>query len=121
MHPGMKNSIFDFFINLGIRYMRKGDENFHHSMLIHTKETKKTIHGLLDTVKPFVLKLRQAIQSKGIGRDSYKLMFSELQEYYDKEQKNVLDGKQLVPDFIELSGKLWEYFSDFQCESFQKF
>ena len=98
--------------------MRKGDENFHHSMLIHTKETKKTMHGLLDTVKPFVLKLRQAIQSKGIGRDSYKLMFSELQEYYDKEKKNVLDCNQHVPDFIELSGKLWEYFSDFQCESF---
>ena len=52
-----------------MRCHRRGDSNFHHSMLVHTKETKATMHGLLDTIRPFVERLRQTIQSRGMGRD----------------------------------------------------
>ena len=65
MKPALEKSIFEFFTSLGVRIIRDdGNSNFHHSMLIHTKETKVTMHGILETVRPYVTRLRGAIQSK---------------------------------------------------------
>ena len=55
MKPALEKSIFEFFTSLGVRIIRDdGNSNFHHSMLIHTKETKVTMHGILETVRPYV-------------------------------------------------------------------
>jgi hypothetical protein len=117
MFSGMKSSIFEYFISLGMRYIRKGSNNFHHSMLVHTKEKMITMHGLVDTITPFVHKVRQTIQSRGIGRESYRTIFKEFKEYYCNVRKSTLNNP---PEFEELSEELWEYFSDFQCSSFPK-
>ncbi len=67
MKLGMEKSIFEFFTSLGVRIIRNdGDINFHHSMLIHTKETKDTMHGILEAVKPYVTRLRGQSNQKSI-------------------------------------------------------
>ena len=115
MYPGMKKSIFDYFISLGMRYHRKDDSNFHHSMLIHTKETKKTMHGLLDTVRPFVVKFRQTLQSRGIGRESYKNCMQSSRITMNQQGKNTINNPL---EFEILTEKLWDYFSDFKLSAF---
>ena len=52
LREGLKNAIYDFFIALGIKYLRRKVKSatdssitkaFHHSMLVHTKETTDTL------------------------------------------------------------------------------
>lgn len=121
MKPGMEKSIFEFFTSLGIRIIRNdGDSNFHHSMLIHTKETKATMHGILETVRPYVTRLRGAIQSKkqiekGRGRDSDIETYSKYKQYYNNVTAHSIDNP---PSFDELTENLKTYFSSMECSEF---
>ena len=114
---GMKNSIFDFFIALGIHFIRKKkDPNFHQSMLIHTKETVKTMHGILDTVEPFIKRMKQTIFSKGSTNKIQKDLFEKFELRYDSIKSSITNP----PDFDQLTDALVLYFNDRRCTNFPK-
>lgn len=121
MKPALEKSIFEFFTSLGVRIIRDdGNSNFHHSMLIHTKETKVTMHGILETVRPYVTRLRGAIQSKkqiekGRGRDSDIETYSRYKEYYNSVSIHSIKNP---PSFNDLTDHLKAYFSSMECSEF---
>jgi len=111
---GLKTSLFDFFIAIGIQFIRNGrDPNFHQSMLIHTKETKRTMHGILDTVTPFVERIRDTIFSGGTTKET-KAWYGELEARYKTNSPKI----NSPPNFTDLIESLREYFSIMECMNF---
>jgi len=112
--PGLRDAIFDSFIALGMRYHREGkNRNFHHSMLIHTIVTKKEMHGILDTVRPFVSLLKGIIASGGTTRPR-KEIFSAFEKRYTVRKKTIDSPLK----FSDLRACITEYFSDLSTHQF---
>jgi len=112
---GLKLEIFNFYISLGLRYFRSNqDLNFHHSMLIHTKETKKTMHGILETVRPYVVRFRETLFSKGMANETQKQLYKEFSNHYSSRCKVLT-----APPSLEILIKnLADYLGRIECQNF---
>ena len=95
---GLQNAIFDAFISVGVRFLRENKNRvFHQSMLIHTKETVKRMHGILDTTTTFVSQLRQTIFSGGIDKWT-KTVYANFEKRYIHRRPSI----NKAPSFSDL-------------------
>ena len=118
---GLKSAVYDFFIALGIKYLRRKnkavtDSNiipraFHHSMLVHTKETTDTMYGLTETIGPFAKEVRNAIDESGslVLMGNVETLLEEFEKHY-----NDVHAKFNTPKFTwkQLIDALRNYFDD---------
>jgi len=121
LYSGLKSAVYDFIIALGLKYLRRKaksvtDSNivpraFHHSMLVHTKETTDTMYGLTETIGPFVKELRNAIDESGTPPGLLMADVRELLEHFETHYKSA-HAKFNAPKYTwkELIGALREYF-----------
>ena len=119
LHPGLKASIFDFFVSLGIKFIRRkakhtakpsiSPHNFHHSMLIHTKHTKNTMRGITLTIAPFIEAVRGAVNESAspVQTQDVKDLLSSFEKQYD-QSKTKINSPPSWDDFLE---NLREYLS----------
>lgn len=119
LRAGLKASLFDFFISLGIKYMRRKAAsvsnpslvpiNFHHSMLVHTKHTKNTMRGITETISPFVLLLRGAIleSASPVLTDDVKELLKTFEQHYNTSSSKIASS----PSWSEFLAGMMDYFS----------
>lgn len=125
---GLKQSIHDFYITLGLRYIRRKLEattdasiiprNFHHSMLVHTRETTKTMYGITQTIIPFSNSLKASILESGSPIQT-KDVKEHLEEFENHFSKNFIPKTPSVQDsFEDICANLCEYFDSEETNTF---
>lgn len=126
LRPGLKASIFDFFISLGMKYNRRKikyaskpgihPNNFHHSMLVHTKHTKNTMRGITQTIAPFVETIRGAINESAspVLTQDVKDLLASFSKQYDISKTKIKSPLS----WDKLLENLREYFSQSNTATF---
>jgi hypothetical protein len=119
LRDGLKHATFDFFITLGIRFIRRDyDKDFHHSMLIHVKETKKHMHPLKKTLEKFSDLMRNVFQYKEHTMENQKKLCKEFLDYYNGVFLKPPHEVKSPPSDDVLLEAIRIYYEPLECELF---
>ena len=116
LKQGLKNAIFDFFISLGVKCVRSDSLVFHHSMLIHLKETKKSMRG----IRLMVHELKASIRNSILEFEEYEFGFLtvgdtfDMCKKFDQHYKKYYSSSQ-YPSMSDVVAKLQEYLTQRTC------
>ena len=129
LRDGLKGGIYDFFISLALKYLRRKSKSvtdpsvvpraFHHSMLVHTKETTDHMYGLTETIGPFAKEVRNAIDESAtppaLLMDDVKQLLEQFKAHYDKSKLKFDTPRFSWDDVIKA---LRDYFDHASCSTF---
>lgn len=116
LREGLYNAILDFFISLGVRSIRSDTLVFHHSMLIHLKETKKSMKGIRLMVEELKTNIRNSIFEFEDYEDGFLNVGDTFEscKKFDEYYKKYYSSSQ-YPSLSDVVGKLQEYLAQRTC------
>ena len=106
LQPGIEDAIMDFILTWALRMDREGNSNFHHTMLVHTKETQETMHPLVFRISNKLRSWTHAIQAGKYALSGEK----EIQVTLEKRFQNEYESKWEFPHPCPSFDKLMELF-----------
>jgi hypothetical protein len=99
LKEGIEKSLMDFILTWGLRIVRDGNSNFHHTMLVHTKETKATMHPLVFRIENRLKRWTRAIRAGKYAMSKEKEIQKRIGEHYQTEFVDKWNYKDSCPDY----------------------
>ena len=99
LKEGIEKSLMDFILTWGLRIVRDGNSNFHHTMLVHTKETKKTMHPLVFRIENKLKAWTRAIRAGRYAMSEAEEIQKRISEHYQTEFVAKWNYKDSCPDY----------------------
>jgi len=102
LREALEDSLRDFILTWALRMSREDGGQFHHTMLVHTKETQETMHPLVFRIKNKLESWTKAIQAGKYALDDEAEVLDNIRKRYEEEFEGKWNSPHPCPPFEEL-------------------